>query len=149
SFSMTLAPRPRKRIFRPLRSSSDSISSRNQPAPSGGTIAQVIAWMPCSSYISVISSLPPPCFSQARYSPLDGPNGTLLKKLKAVSLPDQNADAVQAMSTDPWDTASKDCSTGTSAFGSLNLMSIEPPDTRATFFVYSTADSPSSGSVLP
>src|SRR6185503_12025842 len=36
SFCMTLAPRPKKRIFSPLRSSTDLISLRNQPDASGG-----------------------------------------------------------------------------------------------------------------
>jgi hypothetical protein len=35
---MTLAPSPKKRIFKPLRSSSVLISLRNQPDDSGATI---------------------------------------------------------------------------------------------------------------
>ncbi len=42
SFSMTLAPRPKKRIFSPFRSSSDLISLRNQPEASGAMMPHII-----------------------------------------------------------------------------------------------------------
>ena len=60
SFSITLAPSPKNRIFRPFRSATDLISLRNQPDASGGMIRQ---GMLCKSYLANISreiSRPPP-----------------------------------------------------------------------------------------
>src|SRR5690606_27650093 len=73
----------------------------------------------------------------------------LAKKLKALSLPDQKPAVDQTMSTDPWETASKDCSTGTSAFGSLCLIRMVPPEARSIRLVTSRPASPASGCVLP
>ena len=47
SFCITLAPRPKKRIFRPFMSSSDLISLRNQPDVSGPMQKQSKAMRSC------------------------------------------------------------------------------------------------------
>ena len=46
-FSITLAPSPKKRILRPLRSSIDLISLRNQPEASGAMTPQGSDFSPC------------------------------------------------------------------------------------------------------
>ena len=47
SFCITRAPRPKKRIFRPLRSSTVLISLRNHPEASGVIMMQLMPLTPC------------------------------------------------------------------------------------------------------
>src|SRR3546814_2299133 len=80
NFSITLAPRPKNRIFRPFNPSSEVISLRNQPEDSGAMMPQSTYWMLSRPYISTAISSPPPYRIQARYSPAPGPNGTAEKR---------------------------------------------------------------------
>src|SRR3546814_11710065 len=84
NFSITLAPRPKNRIFRPFNPSSEVISLRNQPEDSGAMMPQSTYWMLSRPYISTAISSPPPYRIQARSSTAPGPTATAERKAYAL-----------------------------------------------------------------
>jgi hypothetical protein len=60
SWAMTCAPRPKKRMRRPRRLSTERISRRNQPEASGGIMAQGMLCTLRSANMPRASSSPPP-----------------------------------------------------------------------------------------
>ena len=131
-FCITLAPSPKKRIFRPLRSSTDLISLRNQPDASGAMVPHSMDSMLYLRVSSCISCSPPPKRIQPMYSPISGPNGTAENSAMAMSLPVKKPRPVHAESSEPLEIASKYWLAGTSAPGSKNRMSIDPAESFLT-----------------
>ena len=71
-----------------------------------------------------------------------GPNGTVVKKLNAESVPEKKPGLDQAESTEPFETAGMVCNPGTNAPGSYTLSSRVPPEARLTFSTNFGAASP-------
>ena len=78
---------------------------------------------------------------------MPGPNGTVEYTAKAMSLPVQKPGVAHAASSAPDETASNACAGGTSAPGSKNFISIEPPETLLIWSTVNFAFGPSSASV--
>ena len=119
-----------------------TVSLRNQPEASGGVMPHGIALISCSPNISSDSSRPPPWYIQPRNSGASGPNGTVVKKLNAISVPAKNPGLDHAASTEPFETAGIASRPGTSAPGSNIFNSSVPPDRRFTFSVNLTPAAP-------